>query len=120
VIILNNGPSDAGADPMVPSNWWRLDDRPVFWSSDVAFGPGHASFPFDRAGVPWVVYHATDSEPQDTCLPIECDTNETTAAVDGGWEGRTVRIEQFGWNPDSSPAFPTPKDTGIDIQPGPA
>ena len=44
--------------PVVPSNWWRLDDRPVMSSSSAAFGPGHASFPYDRNGVPYVVYHA--------------------------------------------------------------
>jgi hypothetical protein len=47
---------------MNPSNWWRLDDRPVFWSSDVAFATGHASFPFDRDGTPWIVYHAKESK----------------------------------------------------------
>ena len=74
---------------MVPSNWWRLDDRPVLWSSDVAFGPGHASFPYDRGGVPYVVYHAD-------------------ATADGGWAGRTIRAQSYGWNKDSSPAFPRP------------
>ena len=53
---------DGGADPMVPSNWWRLDDRPVFWSSDVTFGVGHASFPFDRNGTPYIVYHGMSGE----------------------------------------------------------
>ena len=59
------------------------------WSSNVAFGPGHASFPYDRNGVPYVVYHA-DADPN------------------GGWDGRTIRTQSYGWNPDGSPAFPSP------------
>ena len=74
---------------VVRSNWWVLDDRPVMWSSNVAFGPGHASFPYDRNGVPYVVYHA-DADPN------------------GGWDGRTIRTQSYGWNPDGSPAFPSP------------
>ena len=74
---------------VVRSNWWVLDDRPVMSSSDVAFGPGHASFPYDRNDVPYVVYHAD-------------------ATADGGWAGRTIRTQSFGWNADSSPAFPSP------------
>ena len=84
---------DGGADPMVPSNWWRLDDRPVMQSSNAAFGPGHASFPYDRNGVPYVVYHAD-------------------AVSNGGWDGRTIRAQTFGWNADGSPAFPTPVGFG--------
>ncbi len=97
---------DGGADPrtsssrlnsscadvvpaVVRSNWWVLDDRPVMSSSSVAFGPGHASFPYDRNDVPYVVYHAD-------------------ATADGGWNGRTIRTQSFGWNADSSPAFPSP------------
>jgi GH43 family beta-xylosidase len=78
---------------VVPSNWWRLDDRPVMWKSDVAFGPGHASFPFDRNGVPYVVYHAD-------------------ATSGAGWGGRTIRTQSYGWNADSSPAFPRPAALG--------
>ncbi len=74
---------------MVPSNWWRLDDRPVMWKSDAAYGPGHASFPFDRNGNPYVVFHAN-------------------VQSGSGWGGRTIRAQPFGWNQDSSPAFPRP------------
>ena len=63
-------------------------------SSDVAFGPGHASFPYDRNGVPYVVYHA------------DADAN-------AGWGGRTIRTQSFGWNADNSPAFPSP--AGFDV-----
>jgi GH43 family beta-xylosidase len=79
--------------PVVPSNWWTLDSRPVMWSSSSAFGPGHASFPSDRNGVPYVVYHAD-------------------AQSGAGWNGRTIRTQSFGWNPDSSPAFPSPAGLG--------
>lgn len=102
---------DNGADPCMPSlfpaayshlcfrhvvvrsNWWTLDDRPVMKSSATAYGPGHASFPYDRNGVPYVVYHA-DADPN------------------AGWNGRTIRTQSFGWNADSSPAFPAPAGFG--------
>ncbi|KAL1751690.1 glycoside hydrolase family 43 protein [Schizophyllum commune] len=87
---------DGGADPMVPSNWWRLDDRPVFWSSDVTFGVGHASFPFDRNGTPYIVYHGM-SDPN------------------AGWDGRSIRAEKFQWNSDGSPWFPTPTALGVQL-----
>ena len=64
---------DNGSDPMVAKNWWRKDStwlpfslngaitqlnllsaNPVFQQSNVAFGTGHASFTYDRAGVPWI------------------------------------------------------------------
>lgn len=80
---------DGGADPMNGANWWRLDDRPVFWKSDVAFGPGHASFTYDRDGTPYIVYHAMEKS-------------------GSGWGGRSMRTQSFGWNPDGSPAFPRP------------
>jgi GH43 family beta-xylosidase len=78
---------------VVASNWWTLDSRPVMWSSSDAFGPGHASFPSGCNGVPYVVYHAD-------------------AQSGAGWNGRTIRTQPFGWNPDSSPAFPSP--AGLD------
>ncbi|KAH9939373.1 Arabinanase/levansucrase/invertase [Epithele typhae] len=80
---------DGGADPLVPSNWWRKDDGPVFWASDAAFGPGHASFTTDRDGVPYIVYHAMEDQ-------------------NGGSNNRSIRAQTFGFNPDSSPAFPSP------------
>jgi len=80
---------DDGKDPLVRSNWWAKDDAPVFSKSDVAFGPGHASYTVDRNGIPYIVYHAD--------------------AVSGaGWNGRTIRTQQFHWNSDSTPAFPQP------------
>lgn len=61
----------------------------MFQKSNAAFSTGHASFTTDRAGVPYIVYHAT-------------------ATADGGWAGRTVRAQTFGWNQDGTPAFPVP------------
>ncbi|KAH9924080.1 glycoside hydrolase family 43 protein [Fomitopsis serialis] len=80
---------DGGKDPLVASNWWTLDSRPVFSKSAVAFGPGHASFTYDHDGTPYIVYHAM-------------------ADPNAGWNGRTIRTQTFGWNDDSSPAFPSP------------
>ncbi|KZV89372.1 Arabinanase/levansucrase/invertase [Exidia glandulosa HHB12029] len=85
---------DGGADPMDANAWWRLDDRPVMWRSDAALAPGHASFTTDRDGTPYVVYHAIDHP-------------------GAGWGGRTMRTQSFGWNADSSPAFPVP--VGFDV-----
>ena len=87
---------DNGADPLVRSNWWTLDDRPVMWSSDVAFGPGHASYPQDRNGVHWVVYHA-DADPN------------------AGWDGRTIRAQPMQFNADSSPWLPVPVGFNTEI-----
>ncbi|EJD38234.1 glycoside hydrolase family 43 protein [Auricularia subglabra TFB-10046 SS5] len=87
---------DGGKDPLKASNWWRLDDRPVMWSSSVAFGPGHASFTVDRAGTPHVVYHA----------------NEKSGT---GWSGRSVRTQSFKWNTDGSPWLPTPVGFTTDL-----
>jgi len=87
---------DGGVDPMNKGNWWALDDRPVMWSNPDAgvWAPGHASFVNDRAGTSYVVYHAVDKQ-------------------GGGWGGRSIRAEPFGWNPDGSPAFPRP--VGFDV-----
>ncbi|KZV99129.1 glycoside hydrolase family 43 protein [Exidia glandulosa HHB12029] len=87
---------DDGKDPLVASNWWRLDDRPVFWKSDKTFGVGHASFPYDRNGVPYIVYHGM-SDPN------------------AGWDGRTIRTQSYGWNADGSPAFPSPVGTDVSL-----
>lgn len=46
---------------------------------------------------PWMIYHAM-SDPN------------------AGWEGRTARVEKFGWNPDNSPAFPRPSRLGTELQ----
>jgi GH43 family beta-xylosidase len=82
---------DGGADPLEITNWWR-HDRPVFWRNDAegVYGVGHASFTTSKDRTePWIVYHAM-------------------ADPNAGWEGRTARIQKFGWNPDNSPAFPRP------------
>ena len=82
---------DGGKDPLKKKNWWAIDDRPVMWRNDEAgvWGPGHASFTYDRKGDPYVVYHAV-------------------AKKGAGWSGRTIRTEKFKWNKDGSPWFPRP------------
>ncbi|EJD43965.1 Arabinanase/levansucrase/invertase [Auricularia subglabra TFB-10046 SS5] len=87
---------DAGKNPMSRKNWWSLDDRPVMWKSDTAFGPGHASFTVDRKGTPYVIYHAMEKS-------------------GGGWGGRSVRAQPFGWNKDGSPSFPRPVGFNVSI-----
>lgn len=81
---------DNMADPLVASNWWHKEDNPVMSKTSEVFGPGHASFPHDRNGNPYVVYHAD-------------------ATSGAGWNGRTIRTEPFvGFNPDNSPYLPSP------------
>jgi len=87
---------DNGADPMVPGNWWRLDSRPVFWKSNEVFGVGHPSFPRDRTGASYIVYHGMQNP-------------------NGGWNNRTIRTQPFSYNPDSSPAFPMPAGFEVPI-----
>ncbi|ODN00762.1 Extracellular exo-alpha-(1-_5)-L-arabinofuranosidase [Orchesella cincta] len=87
------------ADPMNPGNWWR-HNQPVFWRNDEqsVFGVGHASFTRSPDGSePWIIYHAM-------------------ADPNAGWEGRTARVERFGWNPDNSPAFPRPSRLGTELE----
>ena len=84
--------------PVVASNWWRVDDRPIMSTGNGVYGPGHGSFTTDRNGVPYVVYHAN---------------NDATS----GWNGRTIRAEPFKWNGDSSPWLPTPPSPpGVQLQ----
>ncbi|KAH7107358.1 glycoside hydrolase family 43 protein [Auriculariales sp. MPI-PUGE-AT-0066] len=80
---------DGSADPLNPSSWWRVDDRPIMSTANGVYGPGHASFVKDRAGKDYIVYHAD-------------------ATATGGWDGRTIRVEPFKWNADSSPWLPSP------------
>jgi len=90
---------DGGADPLVTANWWRYD-QPVFWrnNEEGVYGVGHASFTRSKDGTePWIVYHAM-------------------ADPNAGWDGRTARVQKFGWNPDNSPAFPRPLGFGRAIE----
>lgn len=38
----------ADKDPMIPSNWWFGDEKPVFYRNDEenVYGPGHCSFTY--------------------------------------------------------------------------
>lgn len=90
---------DGGADPLNPNNWWR-HNQPVFWRHDEAgvYGVGHASFTISPDGrEPWIVYHGMSSP-------------------NAGWEGRTARVQKYGWNPDNSPAFPRPTGFGTPLE----
>jgi GH43 family beta-xylosidase len=80
----------------VPSNWRAKDDGPVFSRSDIAFGPGHASFTSAGDGTPYIVYHATQT-------------------IDGGWANRTIRAQSFSWNDDGTPNFPAPVGFNVEL-----
>ena len=67
----------AGGDPLNKANWAKSPVA-VFRKTETAFGPGHCSFVTSKDGKNnYIVYHAN----------VESGT---------GWNGRTVRIQQFG------------------------
>jgi GH43 family beta-xylosidase len=71
---------------------WTKAAQPVFHSSaqNGAWGPGHNCFTTSPDGrEDWLVYHAK-------------------AAADGKCEGRSSRMQKFGWNADGTPDFGAP------------
>lgn len=78
-----------GDDPLNPAAWTKTD-RPVFSSSETAFGPGHVSFtksPDDTED--WIIYH--------------------TARYQGsGWD-RDVSMKKFTWDENGDPVFGQPE-----------
>lgn len=78
-----------GTDPMNAQDWVKHDGC-VFYQNkpEQAYGVGHASF--TTAGDEnWIVYHGM-RDPKN------------------GWDARTIRAQQFDWNPDGTPKFPRP------------
>ncbi len=57
---------------------WSKDPIPLLPKVKGAYGPGHCSFLQGKDGTDYVVYHAN----------VESGT---------GWNGRTVRVQPFGW-----------------------
>jgi GH43 family beta-xylosidase len=81
-----------GDNPMNPSHWFH-DPNPLFGESKETsvYGTGHASYVKSKDGKQdYIVYHAM-------------------AVPNGGWAGRTTRIQEFHWNPVSQyPEFGRP------------
>lgn len=89
----------AGADLMDAKSWRKLD-HPVFVEDPAhhAFGPGHNGFFRSPDGTEeWIVYHANP------------------AAHEGCGNLRSPRAQRFVWNPDGSPRFGVPVDTGVPL-----
>lgn len=76
-----------GGDPLHPESW-RKEPAPVFAKTNTIFGPGHGSF-VNHKDQDYIIYHAARSS-------------------NAGW-ARQIRIKEFGWKPDGSPDFGTPK-----------
>ncbi|CAG7726903.1 unnamed protein product [Allacma fusca] len=80
-------------DPMVPSNWWYGDDKPVFWRNDEesVYTTGHATFTTSPDGTEtWMVYHATED-------PVQIN----------GY--RVARVDKITWDEVTGrPVFPRP------------
>ncbi|KAJ7852963.1 glycoside hydrolase family 43 protein [Mycena leptocephala] len=84
-------------DPLDPESWWANDDGPVFSQSNFTVGTGHASFPRDANGVPYITYHAWDVD------------------APAGWGSREVRTQAFHFNRDGTPNFPSPVASGVEL-----
>ena len=84
-----------GADPMVATNWTKAP-RPVLAKSPAndVYAPGHNAFFTDRAGAPWIVYHANDG------AGLGCTAK------------RSPRVQRMRWSRDGMPVFPTPARAG--------
>ena len=81
-----------GDDPMNPEDWYKNNERCVFYQDRLtgAYGVGHASFTKSPDGKEdWIVYHG-----------MRDPTN--------GWSARTIRTQRFTWNEDGTPDFPRP------------
>jgi GH43 family beta-xylosidase len=84
-----------GGSVMEPSSWVK-HPSPVFSQNEVAWGPGHASFVKSPDGLEdWIVYHAAQWR-------------------GSGWK-RDIRVQPFGWNPDSTPNFGQPISPGTPL-----
>lgn len=77
-----------GTNPLQASQWMKSSE-PVFQSSSVVFGPGHASYTLSpEDDQHWIVYHAAQYK-------------------GAGWT-RNVRTQPFSFTRTGDPAFGTP------------
>ncbi|KAJ6554461.1 glycosyl hydrolase [Mycena capillaripes] len=84
-------------DPLDLDSWWANDDGPVFTRSTLTVGTGHASFPRDANGVPYITYHAWDVD------------------APAGWGSRELRTQRFDWNADGKPKFSEAVASGVEL-----
>lgn len=91
--------AEEGTDLLNPQSW-KKSPHPLFWSAPAAhaFGPGHNGFFKSPDGTQnWIVYHA-NPEPHEGC-----------------GTHRSLRIQQFTWNPGGTPDFGRPVPLGKPI-----
>ncbi|RYY58421.1 MAG: glycosyl hydrolase family 43 [Chitinophagaceae bacterium] len=82
-------------NPLLATDWTK-STQPVFTKNTTgkAYAPGHNAFFKSKDGSEdWILYHANSN------------------SGDGCGEKRTVRMQEFTWNADGSPAFGTPVAT---------
>ncbi|KAF7321110.1 Arabinanase/levansucrase/invertase superfamily protein [Mycena chlorophos] len=91
------GLKNSTADPLDPNSWWSKDDEPVFFASEDTVGTGHASFSRDAEGVPYMTYHAWDSD------------------APAGWTSREVRTQRFDFDSEGIPIFPSAIAAGVEL-----
>lgn len=88
-----------GTDILSPAAWTKLAG-PMFEKCHAVqvYGPGHNSFVRSPDGrEDWIVYHAIDT-------------------FGGGWCGRSVRAQRFGWLPDGTPHLGRPVGPNVPIE----
>ncbi|OMF28079.1 hypothetical protein BK133_18865 [Paenibacillus sp. FSL H8-0548] len=79
-----------------PASWTKAG--PIFYKTDTAYAPGHASFTKSPDGTEdWVVYHATEKSGD-------------------GWANRSVRAQRFTWFGEGSPDLGTPINYGKSLK----
>ncbi len=81
-------------DPVLEPKSWTKWEHPVFAKDPVVdvYGVGHASYIQTPNGEWWIAYHGMDRP-------------------DGGWNGRSARLQRFTWSDDGFPVFGRPLPT---------
>jgi GH43 family beta-xylosidase len=90
--------ADENSDLTNPKAWTQFP-RPVFSRCDdhSVYGPGHNSFFRSPDGDDWICYHAKS-------------THEYT------YQGRSTRVQRFGWDENGFPNFDVPLDLQTEIE----
>ena len=88
-----------GDNPLDAHQWYH-NPNPLFGENQAhsVYGTGHASFVKSKDGrEDYIVYHAMEK-------------------ANGGWEGRTTRIQRFGWDQNTQyPVFGVPEPVNRDL-----
>ncbi len=90
-----------GKDPLDPKAW-KSYPKPIFapykGKNGAVYVPGHNAFTVSPDGKEnWIVYHGKETD-------------------QGGFAGRTTRIQRFTWNKDGTPNLGYPIPSGVALQ----